>query len=214
MQFSFHSHFIWSRANFDPLCRNALIGEALNLSGQKGKIGGPSSQIKQSSVREVEMLAPSSEVSKKLESYFLPLISNLCQRHFGKRAIPCNSFGYFKYSPASQNSQAGHYDWHCDAGHMFENQKFANDYPCRKITFVYYPHENFTGGQFILGYRSDIENNPFASNDPKGNDIEFNIQPSEDCFILFPSDVRYPHKVEPVQSGFRLSVVNWFDLVD
>lgn len=193
---TFPQHYVYSQLGL-PLALYYELMSALYspISSSEGRIGTLAQTQVVKNVREVECLHIAPSTYTKIAEAFTASVSALTQQYFGLAATPCSAFGIFKY-----NSPTGHYTTHCDAGRIItENgvEKVHLDYPCRNISFVYYPHEDFTGGEFELS--------------PVG-DSPIRIKPRADHFILFPSDVRYPHKVFPTLTKSRIAIVNWFSL--
>tara|TARA_S200002703_G_C3708090_1_gene217508 strand:- start:204 stop:779 length:576 start_codon:yes stop_codon:yes gene_type:complete len=90
-----------------------------------------------------------------------------------------NSMQVLKY----QKKQ--HYLFHTD---HFRSQP-------RTISGVFFINDNYEGGQLC-----------FSTPDRTSTQI---VEPKENKLILFPSNFLYPHKVEPVTTGTRYTVVTW-----
>lgn len=85
----------------------------------------------------------------------------------------------------------GHYIEHNDSEN-FENgewRRIAN----RDISILFYLNDNYTGGEL-----------EFTS-------LGLKIKPKTGMMIAFPSYKEFAHKVHPVISGFRYSLVTWLE---
>lgn len=85
----------------------------------------------------------------------------------------------------------GHYIEHNDSEN-FENgewRRIAN----RDISILFYLNDNYTGGEL-----------EFTS-------LGLKIKPKTGMMIAFPSYKEFAHKVHPVTSGFRYSLVTWLE---
>ena len=107
---------------------------------------------------------------------------------------PCGGYTFVEYASA----EAGHYIWHSDNGHLAPNGQFSGNYLDRVVSLVYYVNSDFQGGELELKMP------------PKGNSLL--LKPQEDYCLIFGSDTRFPHRVLPVTSGNRYTVINWFQI--
>jgi predicted 2-oxoglutarate/Fe(II)-dependent dioxygenase YbiX len=85
----------------------------------------------------------------------------------------------------------GHYIEHNDSEN-FENgewKRIAN----RDISILFYLNDNYTGGEL-----------EFTS-------LGLKIKPKTGMMVAFPSYKEFAHKVHPVTSGFRYSLVTWLE---
>lgn len=88
----------------------------------------------------------------------------------------------------------GHYQAHVDAVARWKNPdgtmiwKKSID---RDLSTVLFLNDNFEGGEFVFP------------------DLRVRIRPEPGLLIAFPSSQFYVHKVEPVISGTRYTMVNW-----
>ena len=192
---SFEGHFFWNKMGL-PLSLQRSLKEAMRspTGVYKGTVGTLSSPHQLDHIRKVDVLTLPIAVVKEVTDLFTASVSVICEQTFGMKANPCSPYGFFSYK-----APGAHYTFHCDGGQVINGNKLNYDYPCRNISFVYYLNEDFEGGEFELAPREPIPSNIL-------------IHPKEDHFILFPSDVRYPHKVHPVTHGERFAIVNWFSL--
>lgn len=101
-----------------------------------------------------------------------------------------NDIQFTKYESFNNGSPGGHYDWHHDL--MLNNDRPFD----RKVSFVLqlsHPNE-YSGGNFE--FQEPYENVP----------EEAALRGS---VIMFPSFV--PHRVTPLESGTRYSLVSWIE---
>jgi SM-20-related protein len=87
---------------------------------------------------------------------------------------------------------------------------FKNVAPYRKITAVLFASEfqkeannnySFDGGELKFNYLFDKDGNSII------------LRPKSGDMVLFPSNPYFSHEVMPVKSGYRLSLVKWFDAI-
>jgi hypothetical protein len=83
-----------------------------------------------------------------------------------------------------------HYDavaqWKCPDGNIIWKKSVERD-----LSTVLFLNDDFEGGEFVFP------------------DLRITIRPEPGLLIAFPSSQHYLHKVEPVISGTRYSMVNW-----
>ena len=94
-------------------------------------------------------------------------------------------------------SKTQHYDWHTDAGpDVYDNGK------TRKISMTINLEDgfNYEGGEFQIDHRN--------TNTGKKNIETLGASKTKGTAILFPSHIW--HRVTPVTSGTRYSLVVWF----
>ena len=190
-----HSHFLYTPLG---LPANTLVALQSSLRNPINKVqttvGGPDKRVVFKSIRDVQALTLGTELTTHISN----LIHKSTELLIGLKLSPCSSFGFFQY-----DSPSGHYDWHSDSGHV-RNGVLQHNYPCRKVSIVYYPNSNYVGGELELAYSNTGNTNDRIS--------LTKIKPATDHILIFPSDIRYPHKVHPVTSGTRFAIVNWFEI--
>lgn len=98
-----------------------------------------------------------------------------------------NGYAEFQYTTYDSN---GRYDWHTD---MSFGEKFGNDAEQRKLSLTLLLNDNFEGGEFQIN--NGKEETPLTVSMQKGR------------AVLFPSFMI--HRVTPVTSGVRKSLVVW-----
>lgn len=190
--------YFYSPLKYAPL--PTLLGQVLLSSSQgKGTVGGGKTNL---SIRNVDIHSFSCPMfSSWLEGEIVVLLTsqrnsawvqnlNLPLENFALK--PASSYGFYSYL-----APAGHYKFHSDNG--FErNGKYTIRYPERHLSAIYYLNDNFEGGDLILRCPAQEEHR---------------ISPKAGHLLLFPSTQHFPHKVEPITSGLRVCVVNWFSLL-
>jgi predicted 2-oxoglutarate/Fe(II)-dependent dioxygenase YbiX len=85
----------------------------------------------------------------------------------------------------------GHYIEHNDCEN-FENGRWVRIAP-RDISILFYLNDNYTGGELEF------------------TQLGLTIKPKTGMMIAFPSYKEFAHKVHPVTSGFRYSLVSWLE---
>lgn len=85
----------------------------------------------------------------------------------------------------------GHYIEHNDCEN-FENGQWVKIAP-RDISILFYLNENYTGGELEF------------------TQLGLKIKPKTGMMIAFPSYKEFSHKVHPVTSGTRYSLVTWLE---
>lgn len=192
-----NSHFIYTPLGLPHATLQALQSSLRNpKSKTETTVGGPAARKVFKSIRDVQAL----QLSSELITHISDLIHKSTELLIGLKLKPCGSFGFYQYE-----SPSGHYDWHCDSGHV-RNGVLQHNYPCRKVSIIYYPNTDYVGGELELAYSNS------GNSDDRISLIK--IKPAVDHLLIFPSDIRYPHRVLPVTSGTRFAIVNWFELVN
>ena len=85
----------------------------------------------------------------------------------------------------------GHYIEHNDSEN-FENGEWKRVAP-RDISILFYLNDNYTGGELEF------------------TQLGLTIKPQKGMMIAFPSYKEFAHKVHPVTSGVRYSLVTWLE---
>lgn len=188
---TFKNHVIYEQLGLpEYLYKQLILALEYPQWSTPGTIGTLTTSELAPAVREVDCLQITHSIYSEVTAAFTASVSAITQNEFGLTATPCGAYGIFRY-----NSPTGHYIEHCDAGRIL-NGTLQLDYPCRNVSFIYYPHNDFTGGELEI-------------TTPLGSRL---ISPKPDHFVLFPSDPRYPHKVYPTLTKSRVAIVNWFSL--
>lgn len=204
-----------------------LLGSMLlSPGGRKGRVGGGKYSPKTRNVNVHSFSSPAfsrwlesyifqilnseSEISKEIHNTISNIISSFPEKKqldlFPKninpdfnpklyskcfQLKPTAPYGFFSYF-----GPEGHYKYHTDDGHI-SGDSYVISYPERHISVVYYLNDTFEEGYLRLRY----------------NNTEYRIDPKPGHILLFPSSKEFPHKVEPVISGLRCCVVNWFSIL-
>jgi PKHD-type hydroxylase len=103
--------------------------------------------------------------------------------------LDLNGYDSFQYTEYDGNT-SGHYDWHMDINLGYDSNITAG---IRKLSMSILLNDDFEGGEFMIN---------------TGNQDEPLIIPTKSSrAIIFPSWI--PHRVAPVTSGIRRSLVVW-----
>lgn len=113
------------------------------------------------------------------------VINNINDEFYGFKLNGYNAFQYTTYD----GSKNGKYDWHMDCS----LGDYSLGHETRKLSLTLLLNDEFEGGEFELN--TGTETGPIKVDTKKGR-----------C-ILFPSFII--HRVKPVTSGFRKSLVVW-----
>lgn len=149
----------------------------------QGKIGAEGGSFnKKQRDSDISWLHPSNE-SRWIFDKFSYLVGKVNYDHFMLDIDGFDSFQYTKY----KNKQ--HYNWHFDTQLDYSNWE-------RKIsaTVLLSDPEKYNGGEFELVTNGNIEE-------------PLSIKPSKGSVVFFASWM--PHRVAPVKSGVRRSLVAW-----
>lgn len=189
------NHYHYSQIGLPLTIQQSLLAEfASPIHTTPGNVGGPQNTVYLPEYRSVELISPPPELFQQVSTILDSTVSTIIESILGFKTKQCSPWGFFSYAPGGQ------YKIHMDVGYIDHDSKLVLDYPCRVISAVYFLNESprdFTGGEFELmpvSHESII------------------FQPKADHLLLFPSDVRYPHRVHPVISGTRYSIVSWFSV--
>ena len=153
---------------------------------QKGSVGiGGKGQVNKKTRDSEVMWVMHDQNSDWLFAKFAQLTSMVNYDHFMYDIDGFESFQYTVYK--SKDKQ--HYDWHVDAGNLstpFERKISA--------TIILTPPNKYEGGEFEIVIDGQVETPQLLK--PEVGDV-----------IFF--DSRMPHRVRPVTSGIRKSLVCW-----
>lgn len=146
--------------------------------------------IRESKVRFVKKEYENSWVFNKLNQ----LVYNINEEFYGFDLYGYDSFQYTVY----EGVMSGHYDWHSDLLYGINLGDMIHNSITRKLTVVMLLNEpgvDFTGGEFQINVGRESE--------------ATTIDMKKGSVIIFPSFVL--HRVKPVLSGARKSVVIWVE---
>jgi len=85
----------------------------------------------------------------------------------------------------------GMYKGHADSDMYSEEHRYWYKSLDRSVSLLIYLNDDFTGGAI------------------KFNKFNYRYQPKKGDLLFFPSDFRYMHEAEKVESGVRYAVVSW-----
>ena len=181
--------FSFSRAKMPEALRRNLLSE-MQASQKTDATIGKSEVLK--NIRAAKHCQIPQELRIQVQDF---LTSYLNSQEFMKFPLaPCGGYTFVEYS----SEDKGHYIWHSDNGHLASNGQFSGNYLERIVSLVYYVNSDFQGGELELKMP------------PLGNSLL--LKPQEDYCLLFGADTRFPHRVLPVTSGKRYTVINWFQV--
>ena len=99
----------------------------------------------------------------------------------------------------------GRYDWHCDTGPV----RSGMDQRVISAVVQLLDPATYEGGQFEVARYASVDLNKVMYGQPPDDDIVESISAPRGSVTVFPSIVQ--HRVLPVSSGIRKSLVGWCD---
>lgn len=149
-------------------------------------IGGEDHDYRRSKVRWIYPNTQTNWFFEKTNS----LIEMLNNRFYGFDLNGYESFQYTEY----EASEKGHYDWHMDTHMGYKDGPIDRDFiQPRKLSLTIMLNDDYEGGEFQLNTQGEY--NPKSPERKVGR------------VIAFPSFIM--HRVTPVTSGTRKSIVVW-----
>ena len=150
-------------------------------------------RVRDTDIRNVTSYVPpgSEEMCLPVLQYFIPPLYDCNEQYFKFDLSDRFEFNILKYEVG------GHYEVHCDVGDAESHKNIST----RKLSFSFILNEDYEGGDLrfnLRGLDSCLDDN--LMNPPS----EFEQQGS---IVIFPSFLW--HKVEPITSGKRYSLVMW-----
>lgn len=106
------------------------------------------------------------------------------------------SFAWFESPQVLKYKVGGFYEAHADADSYDPERGLWRHHVDRDISLLLYLNDDFEGGDLQFEY------------------FNFRIRPRPGMLVWFPSDARYFHRANPVESGTRYAVVSWAALAD
>lgn len=176
---------IWG-GGFTPDECDTIIQQGELAEFSKGRIGEQSSDGINENVRDSDLtwLQPNDET----DWIFQRMASIGSRINFDKFQLDLTRYDGFQYTKYKVD---GHYDWHTDIMTQPPNPELH-----RKLSFITLladPSE-YEGGDLLMA--------------PSGNNGNHNVlRPKKGDIVAFYSFI--PHKVTPVTSGERVSLVTW-----
>lgn len=152
----------------------------IDASGENAKIDLSVRNVKYSSI---------SSILGELKDLYQDIVDNVINPFYGHKINDSELPQLLTYGPG------GHYEAHHDAVSLWKNPddtiiwKKTID---RDLSTVIFLNDDFEGGEFVFP------------------ELRVRIRPEPGLMIAFPSSQFYLHKVEPVISGTRYAMVNWF----
>ena len=156
----------------------------------KGRVGTDASLSKKERNSDIFWIVPEnimSDNSEWLFQKFSNIVSYVNYDHFMYDITHFDAFQYTKYS--SKDKQ--HYDWHVDEG---GNTFYSSVRRKMSASIMLSDPDEYEGGEFHCILNGKVQE-PVV------------LKPKKGDAIFFPSNI--PHKVAPVTSGVRRSLVVW-----
>lgn len=135
------------------------------------------------------------EVSRSTRQFFDQRMNKFVQIKSGRPVKLAEELQFLRYDSVNN----GKFSAHTDSAYFDAQGNFQYTSPHRIFTTVTYLNSDFIGGDLILNTVVDDLGAPIR------------IRPARGLTVLFPSDVRFKHEVEPVTQGVRFSIVGWYN---
>lgn len=161
------------------------ISELMKLTSQetsKATVGFTENKTEQESRNTLWYPIPP-EVLLNLNSAIMSCYENYMKPLYNAKIMSIEPTQFLGYPVG------GHYIAHNDSEN-YEGGKWVRLAP-RDISILYYLNDNYTGGELEFP------------------GLGLTIKPKKGMMIAFPSYKEFVHKVHPVKTGFRYSLVSW-----
>ena len=99
-------------------------------------------------------------------------------------------FAWYERPQLLKYQPGGFYEGHADSDLYLPDGRWQKTLD-RDVSLLIYLNEDFTGGDLHFPH------------------FEFTLRPKTGMLVHFPSDARYLHAAQPVDSGLRYAVVSW-----
>lgn len=176
---------VWGNAFTPEECAAVKnIGELFEF--EKGKIGSGAFAKENEDIRDTDItwIQPKDEFKWVFEK----MAALLSKINFDKFQLDLKRFDGFQYS---KYKEKGHYDWHTDTIHAPPDGLYRK----LSLTLMLTNPEEYEGGEFLINTKGD-QDKEVATLKVKMGDL-----------LVFYSHL--PHKVVPVTSGCRVTLVTW-----
>lgn len=172
---------IWS-GGFTPEECDSIIQHGELAEFKQGSIGNGevNNEVRNTKITWIEPTEDAKWIFEKMNT----IISKV---NFDKFQLKLSRFDGFQYSKYDIDC---HYDWHTDVFVEPRDGLFRK----LSISLMLTDQEEYTGGEFVFNETGNQEKSKTAS--PKKGDI-----------VVFYSHI--PHKVTPVETGTRITLVTW-----
>ncbi len=130
--------------------------------------------------------------NKKIRKKTLDATIHICKKY--KWLVSLDAIEHLQYS---EYGQEGKYDWHTDSFNFVPDYAKKYNGRMRKVSFCIFLNSDFSGGEFDLEIK--------GPGVPGERYISFTK--TENNILFFPSYTW--HRVRPVKSGVRKSIVGW-----
>ena len=169
--------------------RNVFDDLTWFIDNQKEKTLADSGIIRSNNAGYDKDFRYSTQANVSSENPVVEKVREVC-KYANENYFKINISQYSKENHFVQYDVAGKFDAHSDIIWRADVDNL-DMHPVRKITCVTLLNDDFAGGKLALWYTGQRYSFPFNKGD----------------VILFPSYVQ--HKVDPVESGVRYSLVSW-----
>jgi predicted 2-oxoglutarate/Fe(II)-dependent dioxygenase YbiX len=106
------------------------------------------------------------------------------------------AFSWFIGPQILRYQTGGHYALHADSDHWSASQGAWVKGLDRDISLLLYLNDDFTGGELAFPV------------------FNYTYRPRAGDLVFFPSDFRYRHQAQLVQSGVRYAIASWAAFID
>ncbi len=96
-----------------------------------------------------------------------------------------------------------HFGAYADSSHVAQiddSEVLSYMHPHRKLTSITFVNDDFDGGEIVF---------PTVFNNA---DQPFKLKPISGVTLIFPSDVRFPYELMPVNKGASHAIIGWFEV--
>jgi predicted 2-oxoglutarate/Fe(II)-dependent dioxygenase YbiX len=162
---------------------NKQKGHKISVVGEKNAKGGVSTYVN-TEVRDTAYIS-TDEVDDVVNEIMFNIFHDQVQPHFKVE------IDWWEKSQLLAYDQGGKYHTHADSDNYDVATQSWKKCMDRDISVLLYLNEEFTGGHLHF----------------KNQNIS--VRPSRGLLVAFPSDARYEHAAQPVESGKRYVLVSW-----
>ena len=160
-----------------------IIQSIENVNGESATVGSGAEGVIDKKIRDVNKI--STPINNGIGATLTGIGLNINQNYFKFDVKGSNQSEFLRYGID------GHYNTHIDT--FFDLKDVKNLLSVRKLTVLLFLNDDFEGGKFFLSTGGDRYYPPQKAG----------------TVVVFPSF--FPHSVEPVTEGNRVSLVNWLN---
>lgn len=167
------------------------------LSGVFDATGGVHTHTTSTYHRSSSYCKVSHQIRQEMEKAIISAVEAQVLPQLGAQATPlCEALQFLRYSGAN----SGHFRPHTDSAYYDAHGKFQHTSPNRLLTSLLFVNDGYVGGDLVMNSVLGHDRRPIK------------IKPEPGMMVVFPSDLRFVHEVEPVTQGERYSVVGWHSI--